>query len=267
MTRRFGEYNNAIPVASLTPYILRLHFVVAAISGGSTGTATQTAVIQGGGIVVGGSQGVSIPVSNLLGAGDLSGSLSCAATSISVLIGFIPAIGQTTGISTYSANPLGAGDLSASSCGVTTAQGILHDLGGGPTWIIGDVTGTASLNGRLTGYIFASGNVTGSANLQGFLVGKTFIFSGSRGVSILSADLAGSGSLSGETFGQIISHVRASGFICGDGCSYGTSIGVGWVMPVRLYGPAKLSKKGISKSGLSERKVMEDALTKTGLGG
>jgi hypothetical protein len=163
---------------------------------------------------------------------------------------------------------LGTGLLIGSSSGETTSEGILLNIGGAtPAWIIGEVTGTADLSGSLIGYIPVAGEIIGLASLAGTLTGKAFVVSDSHGISILTGDLVGSGSLSGETFGQIISHAWASSFIGGDGCSYGTSIGIGWIMPVRFYSPTKLSKRGISKSGLPERKVTEDALTKTGLGG
>ena len=326
MARRFGEGNDAIPIASLTPYIFRLHSVVAAISGDTTGTTTQTAALGGAGVFVGSSQGVATSISNLLGAGDLFGSLSCTATSSSVLIGFIPAIGQTTGISSYSANLLGAGDFTASSYGVTTTQGILFgdlslvgesdglasfqavlfgsgnlttettglaspeglllgtglligsssgettsegillNIGGAtPAWMIGEVTGTADLNGSLIGYIPVAGEVIGLASLAGILTGKAFVVSDSHGISILAGNLVGSGSLSGETFGQIISHAWASGFIGSDGCSYGTSIAVSRLMRVRFYDPPKLSRTRIIRAGIPRTGINDNYLSKTGL--
>jgi len=297
-----------------------------AISGQTTGTATQIGAIQGAGVFVGSSQGVGTSVSNLLGAGDLSGSLSCAATSSGALIGFIPAIGQTTGISSYSADLLGAGDFTASSYGVTTTQGILLgdlslvgesnglasfqavmfgsgtlaagatglatpegllsgtglligsssgettsegillNIGGAiPAWMIGEVTGTADLTGSLIGYIPVAGEIIGLASLAGTLTGKAFVVSDSHGISILTGDLVGSGSLSGKTFGQIISHAWASGLIGGDGCSYGTSIAVSKLMRVRFYDSPKLSRTRIIRAGIPRTGINDNYLSKTGL--
>lgn len=181
-----------------------------AIEGSTTGAATTSGTITGGGSVSGTVTGAATTAGAITGGGSVSGTVTGAATTSGTVSGGGAVTASVTGAATTSATITGDGALTGTVTGTATTSGTI-----GAGAITGTVTGTATTSGTITGDGPLTGTVTGTATVSGTpdlgLVGSVTGLATAAGTLIAAAAMVGTvtgtATVSGTMYGETVAVV------------------------------------------------------------